>query len=189
MSNGDPCFDAECAEALADYTLGTFECRLLREGDAEEDEFVLGNVVIGSIVDGGEHFPSFDSSPSVDTRYICVFRNRLVVRVAVDEINPLTLATFFDTTNTPVAGGYDMVWQIVNRREVYRVTLEHEMPCRDATITVVLHRASVAQPVEIPFSIDAVAAGEIEFNAMYCPAEAEPFGYIRAVGDFNVGTI
>jgi hypothetical protein len=112
-----------------------------------------------------------------------------VVRVAVDEINPLTLATFFDTTNTPVAGGYDMVWQIVNRREVYRVTLEHEMPCRDATITVVLHRASVAQPVEIPFSIDAVAAGEIEFHAMYCPAESEPFGYIRAVGDFNVGTI
>ena len=189
MSNGDPCFDPDCSEALADYTLGTFECRLLRAGDAEGLEFVLGNVVIAAISDAGEHFPSFDSSPLVNARYICAFRNHLVIRVSIDEINPRTLATFYDTVNTPVAGGYDMVWQIVSRREVYRVTLAHELPCRDATITVVLHRASIAQPVEIPFSPDAVTAGEIEFHAMFSPAEAEPFGYIRAVGDFNVGTI
>lgn len=189
MSFEDTCFGEHCTEALPDYTLGTFECRLLREGDAEEDEFILGNVVIAAINDAGENFPSFDSSPANDTRYICAFRNRLVIRIAIDEINPRTLATFFDTINTPVVGGYDLVWQIVNRREVYRVTLEHWLPCRDASITVVLHRASVAQPVEIPFSTDAATAGEIELNAMYCPAESEPFGYIRAVGDFNVGTI
>jgi len=146
-------------------------------------------VVIASIIDAGEHFPSYDSSPATDTRYICAFRNHLVIRVSVDEINPRTLATFYDTVNTPVPGGYQMAWQIVQRRAVYRVTLVHAFPCHDATITVVLHRASVAQPVELPWSIDAATAGEIEFHAMYCPNEIQPFGYLSAVGDFTVGDI
>jgi len=172
---------------LPDYTLGTFTCVLLAEG--EVDSIDVGDVVIANIKDPGENFKSFADDADDDTRYYVEFRNEIVVRVALDEINPRTVNLAYNTTPQVIADGYRLLFESLARRRVYKVTLTHEVSCRDATIVLVLHRASIGQPIEIPFSADALASMELEFHAMPCPAETAPFGYLELTGDFNVGTV
>ena len=179
----DPICDP-CEEDLLDYTIGTWACYLTPE-DGGEVEF--GNVIISAINSADEVFPSYDPSPMVDTRYMVSFRNKAIVRVAIDEINPRTLNVFFNTVPTAIAGGYRLDLTTVARKTVYKIRMVHKMACRaTAQIELILHRASIAQPVEIPWSVEANASAEVEFHAMYCPGEVQPFGYLSVTGDFNV---
>jgi hypothetical protein len=177
---------AACDGLLPDYTLGTFTCELLEEGESESID--LGNVVIANIRDPGESFKSYADDASDDSRYYVEFRNEIIVRVALDEMNARSMTVGYNTTPQAIVDGYRLVFEALARRTVYKVTLTHEVSCRDATIVLVLHRASVAQPVEIPFSADSLASMELEFHAMACPGESEPFGYLELTGDFNVDT-
>lgn len=182
----NPLCDA-CEEGFADYTLGTWRCYLTPEGGSEIE---FGNVIISALNSADEVFASYDPSPLVDTRYMVSLRTKGIIRVAVDEINPRTLNIFFNTIPVVIAGGYRLELTTVARKTVYRVRMIHEMACRTtAQIELILHRASIAQPVEIPWSAEANASGEVEFHAMYCPGEATPFGYINVTGDFAVSTI
>jgi hypothetical protein len=182
----DVCFPV-CAELLPDYTVGTFVCTLLEEGESQSIE--LGNVALANIRDPGENFKSFEDDATDDTRYYVSFRNEIIVRVAIDEINPRTANVAFNTTPSAIAQGYQLILESLSRRRVYQVTLEHDVSCRDATIKLVLHRASIGSPVELPFSADGLASMELEFHAMYCPNESEPFGYLELTGDFAVDTV
>lgn len=189
MPDEDPCYNPACTEALDDYTLGTFECRLLLEGEAEVNEFVLGNVVIGTIRDPGEIFPSYDFSPSNDIRYLVEYRNEFVIRAVIDTINPRTVNIAFNTTAAAVPGGYQLVLETLARMGVYRVTLDHDVSCRDALIRLRIPRASLAVPTELPFSTDGLASMELEIHALLDPSSSEPIGYITMTGDFNTSTI
>ena len=182
----DICFPP-CAELLPDYTVGTFLCTLLEEGESES--IVLGNVALANIRDPGENFKSYADDASDDTRYYVAFRSEIIVRVAVDEINPRTVNVGFNTTPQVIAEGYRLVLESLSRRKVYKVTLEHQVSCYDATIVLILHRASIGMPTEIPFSMEGLASMEYEFHAMPCPAEAAPFGYLELTGDFAVDTV
>ena len=185
----DPCINPACTEEMDDYTIGTFECRLLLEGADEGDEFVLGNVVIATVRDGGETFPSYDPNPLSDVRYLVEYRDTMVVRVAIDTINPRTVNVAFNTTPAAVPGGYNLVFEALARMGVWRVTMDHEVSCRDALIRVRLPRASIAVPTEIPWSMDGPASMELEFHALLAPDASEPLGYLALTGDFHTSTI
>jgi hypothetical protein len=177
-----------CVELFPDYTIGTWSCYLTPEGGG--GEFELGNVVIAAINSADECFPSYDPLPATNTRYMVSFRNKTIVRVAIDEVNPRTLNVFFNTMPTAIPGGYRLDLTTVARKTVYGIRMVHEMACRvTAQIELVLHRASVSQPVEMPWSPEANASAELEFHAMYCPNKPQPFGYLNVTGDFSVTAI
>jgi hypothetical protein len=176
-----------CEEDLPDYTIGTWRCYLTPAGGSEIE---FGNVIISAVNSADEVFPSYAPDSTDDTRYMVSFRNKAIVRVAIDEVNPRTLHIFFNTVATAISGGYRLDLTTVARKTVYKVRMVHEMACRvTAQLELILHRASIAQPVEMPWSAEANPSAEVEFHAMYCPGETQPFGYINVTGDFNVQTV
>lgn len=172
---------------MPDYTLGTWRVYLTREG--EVSEFELGEVIIANVRDPAEIFRSYEDSAALDTKYYVAYRDEVIIRVAVETVNPRLLDIAFNTTETPIVGGYQLVFESLARQGVFKVRMVHEMSCRDAELELVLHRAGIAQPVEMPWSQDTLASAELEFHAMLCPNETEPFGYLNATGDFAVGAI
>lgn len=171
-----------CSEVIDDYTLGTFTCQLtvLPGGPS----FDLGNVVIASVGDAVENFPSHDYSPSVDERNYGQFRKELIVRVATDTINYRNLRYAYDCSEVAVAGGYRLDFETFMTKTNFQVQLDHYTAVYGGRIMLFLHRCAVGNAVDIPWSPDTLTSMELEFHAQYCPDKAQPFGYWQVTGVF-----
>jgi hypothetical protein len=174
-----PC--VECSE-LTDHnlTIRTFDLYLAEIDAAGQigEDVLVGNIVTGTFDDDGETFDAFEPLGG-DNEPIEVFA-RLGVRLSftTDEIACQNLLRMFGESATASGAGDRLGLDPTVRRALYRVTLEHEMPC-GTTIEVRFHRASIVSRGTYLFSPDTIHGLPFEIKSLPSDDETNPFGYIE----------
>ena len=170
-----------CTEpAPPDYTIRTFDLYLAElawNGEPGPDELV-GNIVTGSLDDDTEVFDAFDSLGAIDEPVLGQIRSGVRLGFSTDEITCQNLKRILNVVPALAVGADRFLLDPVARGLLYRVTLEHTMPC-GTLVMVRLHRASVTNRASWLFSPDTVHTLTIELRALPADGLIGRFGYIE----------
>lgn len=178
--------DCSCPDSLPhNYTVGTFDLFLAEFDDmgVPGADQLIGNVVTGTLEDDTEDFDAFDPLGRTEEPISVSVRTAVRLPFTTDEITCENLTKFFSEDPASAGAADRYAFDVVTRRKLYRVTLEHELPCGHF-ITVRFHRASVISRASWLFSPDTVHGLAFEIRAFPDDSQVTKFGYL----EFSPGT-